>query len=64
LSLSPEFKETVRRIKVKEPELDATIERDGKWDPDRTIEHLNQEHKQQNKDTKGKSDPKRGGFPF
>lgn len=31
LSLPPEFKETVKRIKDKEPELEAIVEQDGKF---------------------------------
>jgi hypothetical protein len=43
LSLSPEFKEVVKRIKNKEPELDELVKRDGELDRDRTVEHVEQE---------------------
>ncbi len=35
LSLPPEFKETVKRIKDKEPELEAIVEQDGKFNQNR-----------------------------
>jgi len=41
LSLSQEFKELVKRLKDKEPELDAIINRqEGKLDRQRTFDHL------------------------
>jgi hypothetical protein len=36
LSLPPEFKETVKRIKDKEPELEAIVEQDGKFNRNRS----------------------------
>lgn len=39
LSLPPEFKEVVKRIKNKDPELDILVERD----PERTIDHLKED---------------------
>jgi hypothetical protein len=48
LSLTPEFKEVVKRIKDKEPELESIINKDnsGGLDPERTVDHLkkNSEH--------------------
>ena len=35
MSLPPEFKETVKRIKDKEPELEAIVEREGKFNRNR-----------------------------
>ena len=42
-SLSPEFKEVVKRLKNKEPELDALIDEEGKLDPERTKDYLEDE---------------------
>jgi len=36
LSLPPEFKETVKQIKDKEPELEAIVEQDSKFNRNRS----------------------------
>ena len=43
VSLSPEFKEVIKRLKDKKPELDAIIEKNGEPNPEKAFDYLREQ---------------------